>query len=59
MYSHYQDKIAAGCKESFPLSWILAENILYLSTLFYVLSPPTFALDRSRSSSYISTHVEI
>ncbi len=32
MYSRYQNKIAADCRESFSISWILAENILHLST---------------------------
>lgn len=32
MYPEYQNKIASDCRESFPRSWIGAENALYLST---------------------------
>jgi hypothetical protein len=32
MYSLYQAKIASDCRESFPLWWIVGENLLHLST---------------------------
>ena len=32
MYTEYQGKIAPDCRESFPLPWVAAENVLYIST---------------------------
>ena len=32
MYEQYRGKIAADCRESYSLAWILCENALYLST---------------------------
>jgi len=32
MYEQYQGKMAASCRESFGLPWILCENALHLST---------------------------
>ena len=32
VYPDYQDKIAADHRESFPLAWVIAENLLHLST---------------------------
>ncbi len=32
MYPQYRDRLAPTFRESFPTSWIVAENLLYLST---------------------------
>jgi hypothetical protein len=32
MYPEYEDKIVKECNESFPALWVLAENILHVST---------------------------
>ena len=31
MYTRYRNKIVADCRDSFPLAWIVGENLLYLS----------------------------
>jgi len=34
MYPCYQDRIAADRRESFPIPWVVAENLLHLATWF-------------------------
>ena len=32
MYLQYRGKLVPGCRQSFPLSWILGENLLHVGT---------------------------